>query len=202
MPPSAAGHRHRSPAAAITPPPRSLTPVKTPARPNWPTSPPRREPQHPRPDTPGPADTIQSSPPRPAGAAPREPRAHPAGIGQDAEARAGPDGDPAARWPAPNPRIARQAGPPDEQARHEAAAGRHPGRNTQVSLAPETGPGRTDTDDPATASADWRDEVLSQARQSWHPAPSWPGNPALHRPPESGNPDAEAVLSEPDVSID
>ena len=29
MPPSAAGHRHRSPAAAITSPPRSLTPVKT-----------------------------------------------------------------------------------------------------------------------------------------------------------------------------
>jgi len=172
-----------------------------PARPSWPTSPARREPQHPGPDTPGPANTIQSSPPRPAAAAPREPRARPAGIGQDADTSAEPDGDPAGRWPAPNPHAARQADPPDQQARHEAAAGRHPGRNTQVSLAPETEPGRTETADPATASADWRDEVLSQARQSWQPAPSWPGNPALHRPPESGNPDAEAELSEPDPSI-
>jgi len=160
------------------------------ARPSWPTSPARREPQHPGPDTPGPANTIQSSPPRSAAAAPREPRARPE-----------PDGDPAGRWPAPSPHAARQADPPDQQARHEAAAGRHPGRNTQVSLAPETEPGRTETADPATASADWRDEVLSQARQSWQPAPSWPGNPALHRPPESGNPDAEAELSEPDPSI-
>jgi len=173
-----------------------------PARPSWPASPARREPQHPGPDTPGPADTIQSSPPRPAAAAPREPRAGPAGIGQDADTSAGPDSDPAGRWPAPGPRAARQAGQPGQQARHEAAAGRHPGRNTQVSLAPETEPGRTETADPATASADWRDEVLSQARQSWQPVPSWPGNPALARPPESGNPGAEAELSEPDLSID
>ena len=112
-----------------------------------------------------------------------------------------PDDDPAARWPAPNPHAARQ--PPDQQARHEAQQDGNLAEAQQVSFAPQAEPGRTRTRTrPAAASADWRDQVLSQARQPWQPAPSWPGNPALHQPPEPGNPDAQAELSEPDASID
>jgi hypothetical protein len=43
--------------------------------------------------------------------------------------------------------------------------------------------------------------VLSRARQPWHPAPSWPGNPILHRPPGPGTRDAGIEVSEPDASL-
>jgi hypothetical protein len=171
-------------------------------QPSRPASPARREPHHPAPDAAGQADRTQPPAPRPAASAPREPRARPRAAIHKADVGAEADGDPAARWPAPNPRVARQTGPPAQQARHEAAAGQQPDGSTRIGPAPEAGPGRTaDADSPAEPSADWRDEVLSQARQPWQPAPSWPGNPALHRPPEAGTPDAEIEPSEPDASI-
>jgi hypothetical protein len=171
--------------------------------PPWPGSPARREPRHPAPDAPGQADRTHPPAPRPDAAAPREPRAHPGTGSQEADASAEPDGDPAARWPAPNRRAAGQAGPPGQQAEHKTAAGQQPGRSKQISPAPETEPSRTtDADTPATPSDDWRDDILTQARQPWQPAPSWPGNPALHRPPEPGTPDAGTEPSEPDLSVD
>jgi hypothetical protein len=172
---------------------------KTP-QPSWPKSPVRREPHHPVPDAPGRADRTQPSAPRPA-AASREPRARPRAAGHQAGASMEPDGDPAARWPAPNPRAAGQAGPPAQPAGHEVAAGPQTDASTRISPAPQAEPGRTaDAGSPAAPSADWRDEVLSQARQPWHPAPSWPGHPALHRPPEPGIPGAGIEPSEPDAS--
>jgi len=171
-------------------------------QPSWPRSPARREPHHPAPDVPGKADRTQPPAPRPPAAAPREPRARPRAAGHEADASAEPDGDPAARWPAPSPRAARQAGPPGQQAGHEAAPAQQPDRSRQISPAPETGPGRTaDADTPAAPSADWRDEVLRQARQPWQPAPSWPASPALHQPPGPGTPEAGIEPSDPDASI-
>jgi hypothetical protein len=169
-------------------------------QPSWPRTV-RREPRHPTPDSPGQADRTPPAQ-RPAAAAPREPRARPRAAGHEADASAEPDGGPAARWPGPNLRAARQAGPPGQQAGHEVVAGQQPGTSEQISAAAETQPSRTtEADSPAAASADWRDEVLSRARQPWHPTPSRPGNPALHRPPEPGIPDAGIEPSEPDVSV-
>jgi hypothetical protein len=170
-------------------------------QPSRPRSPARRKPHHPAPDAASQVDKTQPPAPRPA-AAPREPRARPRVAGHRADAGAEPDSDPAARWPAPNPRAARQTGPPAQQSRHEATTGQEAGPSTRISPAPEAGPGRTaDANPPAQPSADWRDQVLSQARQPWHPAPGWPGNPALHRPPEPGTPDAGIEPSEPDASV-
>jgi hypothetical protein len=172
-------------------------------QPPWPGSPPRRQLHDTPPDAPGQTGRTQRSAPRPAAAAPREPRAHPGTTGREADADAEADGDPAARWPAPNPRVPSRADPPGQQARHEVPAGQQPGHCEQISPAPQTEPGRTaDADGPGAPSADWRDDVLSRARQPWQPAPSWPGNPALHRPAEPGTPDAGIEPGEPDPSVD
>jgi hypothetical protein len=170
--------------------------------PPWPGPPARGEPRHPGPDAHGQADRTRPPAPHPDAAAPREPRANPGTASQEADASTEPDGDPAARWPALNPRAARQVGPPGREAGPGAVAGRQPARSRQISPAPQTESSTTtDADPPAAPSADWRDEVLRQARQPWQPAPGWPGSPALHRPPEPGTPDAGTEPSEPDVSV-
>jgi hypothetical protein len=196
-PATEAGHYDHAPAAL------AHAGQKAPS-PSWPGPPARREPRHPAPAAPRRADRTHPLAQRPAAEAPHEPRAHPGAGGHEADASAEPDGDPAARWPAPNPRVGHQAGPPGQQARHEVAApGQQPGRGKQITPAPETEPSRTtDTGSPAAPSADWRDDVLSQARQPWQPAPSWPGNPALHRPPEPGTPGAGIEPSEPQATIE
>jgi hypothetical protein len=66
--------------------------------------------------------------------------------------------------------------------------------------APEAGRGSSASPErPAAPSADWRDQVLIEARQRWQPAPSWPHDPALHRPPAASTPDAGIELEEPDA---
>ena len=84
-------------------------------------------------------------------------------------------GDDVARWPSPNPRshaqpatgrADRETGP-DLQASAESGSKPNP-------PAPADGP-----------SADWRDQVISQARQPWQPGPSWPDHPAIHRTPQA-----------------
>jgi hypothetical protein len=41
----------------------------------------------------------------------------------------------------------------------------------------------------AASSADWRDDIISAAREHWQSSPSWPGNPALHRSPDARQPE-------------
>jgi tetratricopeptide (TPR) repeat protein len=81
------------------------------------------------------------------------------------------------------------------------AARQEPAGRQQLRAAAETeSGGNTGPERSGALSADWRDQVLSEARQPWQPAPGWPHNPALHRPPEAGNPGAGIELSEPTPS--
>ena len=50
--------------------------------------------------------------------------------------------------------------------------------STQSPAAPAAGP-----------PADWRDQILSDARQPWQPGPSWPHHPAIRQTPQAA-PDA------------
>jgi hypothetical protein len=118
-----------------------------------------------------------------AGAAgPREPRA-----AASAEDTAADLGGAAARWPSRNPRSQSpaadrpQAADRDTRTAPQAAAE----SSTQGPAAPAAGP-----------SADWRDQILSDARQAWQPGPSWPHYPAMHQTPQAApdagiSPDAE-----------
>ena len=133
-------------------------------------------------------DRAVTAAPRPAGprpgvqhparrSGPREPWTAAPASAQDPDADAGDD---AARWPSPGPRSQAQATarPPaaDRGARitHIPAGGaRHPS---------PAGAG-------AGSPADWRDEILSEARQPWRPGPSWPDHPAIHRTPETTAPE-------------
>ena len=105
-------------------------------------------------------------------ARPREPHtAAPASTG-DPDAEAGGD---AARGPSPNPRS--QAQP---------AAGRADRETGTDPQAPAESSSRPNPPAPAGGpSADWRDQVISQARQPWQPGPSWPDHPAIHRTPQA-----------------
>jgi hypothetical protein len=160
-------------------------------QPSWPSSPAGSEPRRPAPDAAQRADSTQP-PARPAAATPREPREHTRTATDGPGATAEPaDSDPPARWPAPNPRAG-DAEPPGQQAGHEMTARQDPGAATETGPRSNTSPERS-----AAPSADWRDQVLSGARQPWQPAPGWPRNPALHRPPEAGTHGAGIELGEP-----
>ena len=117
-------------------------------------------------------------------------REHIGGPPSDPDAPADPaDSGPAARWPAPNP-PAEHTSPAGQQARHEATARQAPWRAAAFR---RRGEGRTrhgEPERPAAAAADWRDQVLSQARQPWQPGPAWPHHPAIHRPPQADTPGA------------
>jgi hypothetical protein len=108
-------------------------------------------------------------------ARPREPRTAAPASTEEPDANAGSD---AARWPSPNPRSQAQPSPgrADRRTRTDPQAPAESSRPNPG--APATGP-----------SADWRDQVISQARQPWEPGPSWPENPAIHRTTET-TPDA------------
>jgi hypothetical protein len=97
-------------------------------------------------------------------------------------------GDAAARWPSPNPRSHAQPAPPAPAADRAARTG--PQAPAEGRQCPAT-PGAT----PAT---DWRDRVLSEARQPWQPGPSWPHKPAIHRTPETATPDTRTP---PDLEL-
>ena len=146
-------------------------------RPSWPSSPARSHLQQPELS---PADSGSSSAPL-SGAAPAGPRLYPGTATRDADTSVQAASDPA-RSPAPDPHAASQnlrtkeqawpdpgtgQAPTGKQRKPGTAAGTEPvsGRNPQRSAAPD---------------ADWRDQILHQARQPGQPGPSWPHSPAFH----------------------
>ena len=130
--------------------------------------------------------STQPTAQRPVTAAPREPRARPGIAANGAGASAEPaDSDPAARWPAPNPRTVQEAGPPGQQARSTVTASPATAKRRQASAAADaeaarkTSPGR-----PAAPSADWRDQIIQDAREPWQPGPARRYDPAVAGSPE------------------
>jgi hypothetical protein len=149
----------------------------------WPSAPPRSEPGRPTPAAQQAGGTQPSAQRSTAAAAAREPRAHPGATAGDLEASTGPpDSDPA-RWPSPNPRSRPEATPPAQQAGHKAETGT--GAATEKETRGNRGPGA-----PVEPTADWRDEMISTAREPWQPGPIQPYDPAVLRPPDAGSPDA------------
>jgi hypothetical protein len=138
------------------------------AQPSWPESPSRGEPSIPAPRAAVETGRTQPSPRRDTAAAPREPEARSGISAGDMESGdEAVDDDPSTRWPAPNPHAAKVARSP-ERTGTEAHA--------------EIGD-KTDAEHPSVP-ADWRDQILHQARQPGHPGPSWPHSPALRHTPE------------------
>jgi hypothetical protein len=129
-------------------------------------------------------DSTPSSAQHPAAVAPREPRAHSASTADHTQASAEPAGSPPqARWPAPQPGTARQASPPGRPARGEAIASQRPaGTQQPPAVAAPAGPGGGQDPHRPAPPADWRDQILSQARERWQPGPSWPHLPELMAP--------------------
>ena len=97
-----------------------------------------------------------------------------------------------ARWPAPDPLATGQNLRPEEQTWPEPGTGQPPnGKQRQPGTAAGTEPVMSrNPQRPAAPDADWRDQILHQARQPGQPGPSWPHSPALHHTPELGAPDA------------
>ena len=144
----------------------------------WPSPPIRRVPDRAAPAAPRPAGT-QPAAQRPArGSGPREPRTAAPASAQDPDADAGDD---AARWPSPSPRSQAQA------------TARPPAADRETRTVPQAPAEGDRHPSPAGAgsgaSADWRDEILSEARQPWQPGPSWPDHPAIHRTPQAAAPE-------------
>ena len=164
-----------------------------PPRPSWPSSPARSHPQQPE-SSPA-ADSGSSSAP-PSGAAPAGPRLHPGTATHDADTSAQAAASDPARWPAPDPHATGQNLRPEEQAWPEPGTGQPPnGKQRQPGTAAGTEPvSSRNPQRPAAPDADWRDQILHQARQPGQPGPSWPHSPALHHTPEPGGPDAGLEL--------
>ena len=157
-------------------------------QPSWPSSPARRDQ--------GPTATASpqadGTPPahQPSAATPRESRpraAHAATDDPDASTELPGNGHPP--WPSPGLRSEPEAASPPRQARREARTG----AATETEASGKRNPGARD----ASPSADWRDDIISAAREPWQPGPSWPDNPALCRPPEAGTPEAGIEPGEP-----
>jgi hypothetical protein len=152
-----------------------------PPRPSWPA----RSYQHPE-STPV-ADSGSSSAP-PSGAAPAGPQLDPGTATHDADTSARAAASDLARWPAPDPRASGQNLRPEEQAWPEPGTDQSPnGKQRQPGTAAGTEPAKSRKPQrPAAPDADWRDQILRQARQPGRPGPSWPHNPALRHTPEPG----------------
>jgi hypothetical protein len=154
------------------------------AQPSWPSSPARVQPL---PSAAGQqAGSTQPPAQHPVAAAPREPRAQSGITADGAGASAEPaDRNPAARWPAPNPRTVQEASPPGQQARSTVTASpalaerRQAGAAADAEAAGKTSPGR-----PAAPSADWRDQIIREAREPWQPGPARRYDPAVAGSPE------------------
>jgi hypothetical protein len=160
--------------------------------PSWPSSPGRGQPQ--RPAVIQQVDGVQPGPQEPLAGGRREPSARSGASADVSHTSTQPAGsDPAARWPAPNPRALHQSDLGDQEAKHGEAADQESLRRQQAHhpSVPAEPSGTAHSERSATPSADWRDDVLNQARQPWQPAPSWPHHPAMHRPPEVDTPDVE-----------
>ena len=103
-----------------------------------------------------------------------------------------------ARWPDLEPHATGQDLRSKEHAWPQPASGQPlSGRQRQPGTAAGTEPVRNRNPQRlAGPDADWRDQILHQARQPGHPAPSWPHSPALHHTPEPGGPDSGPELGQ------
>jgi hypothetical protein len=158
-------------------------------QPSWPSSPTRRD-QGPAATASPQADGTPPAGQRPAAATPRESRpcaAHAATGDPDAGTELPGNGHPP--WPSPGPRSEPQAASPPRQASREARTG----AATRAEASGKRDPRAQD----AAPSADWRDDIISAAREAWQPGPSWPDNPALRRPAEAGTLEAGIEPGEP-----
>ena len=108
-----------------------------------------------------------------AAAASREPRRGADATTDDPNADAATSGTDPSAWPAPNPRIGQGNVSPTREARDKTGTA----RETEAS---NRSPGVRD----AAPSADWRDDIISAAREPWQSGPRWPDTPALHRSPD------------------
>jgi hypothetical protein len=159
-------------------------------QPSWPSLPARGGPQRPAASQ---VDGTHSWPQKLMAAAPGEPRARPGASPHTSDASTElADSDPATQWPAPNPRAARKSDVAAQPAKHgEYANQESPWRQQAHGAKVPAEPSGTASPEPsAPPPADWRDEVLNQARQPWQPAPSRLHHPVMRRPPEADAPDA------------
>ncbi len=133
----------------------------------------------------GPASASRS------GAVSPEPLAHPEAVAPAAD-KSGQAASNPARWPAPDPRTSGQNQQSTAQARPDPDTGRpSSGRQHQSSTTAQPEQVNSRSAQPWTApEADWRDQILHQARQPQHPSPSWPYSPALRHMPEPDAPEA------------
>lgn len=133
------------------------------------------------------ADSGSSSAPS-SGSAPARPRLHPGIATHDADTSAPTTTSDLARWPTSDPCITGQNLRSKEQIRPEPGTGQPPyGKQRQPGTAAGTEPvGDRNPQRSAAPNADWRDQVLRQARQPGQPGPKWPHSPALHHTPELG----------------
>jgi N12 class adenine-specific DNA methylase/SAM-dependent methyltransferase len=155
----------------------------------WPSSLARSYPQQPE-STPA-ADSGPSGPP-PSGVAPTGPPSRRQIVTHDPDISVPAASSGPACWPAPGPHAAGQNLWPEEQALPEPGTGYPPGgKQREPGTVPGTEPvSCRDPQRPAAPDADWRDQILRQARQPKHPSPSWPYSPALRHMPELDAPDA------------
>src|SRR5262249_29875130 len=149
---------------------------------SWPSSPARRDPGPAATASPQ-ADATPPADPPPAAATPRDSRSRAVhAVADDPDTSAGLHGNGHPPWPSPGPRSEPETASPARRARREA----NPVAATETEASGKRESGTRD----AAPSADWRDDIISAAREPWQPSPSWPDNPALHRPHEAGTPDA------------
>jgi hypothetical protein len=147
---------------------------ESPQRPAWPSAPARREPDRIAPAAQR-SDTKQSPAQHPGtGAVPREKRTTAPVTAEDPDPDA--EGGRPGQRPSPDPGGPARAETQTRQA--VRAAGTAPPAAASRTSHRSAVPG-------ASPSADWRDDIIRVARQPWQqPGPSWPDNPAVHRPPE------------------
>ena len=164
------------------------------SQPSWPESPSRGEPSIPAPRAAVETDRVPSSR-RDTAAAPPEPEAR-AGItaGDTRPGAEAPDDDPSTRWPAPNPHAAKGTSPPGRQSFHVVAASRAtmPPERAGTAASTEVGD-KTGSEQSAVPPADWRDQLLADARRSWQPVSGQPRDPSASVSPErqASRPDIE-----------
>jgi hypothetical protein len=178
--------------------PTTRRPERAP-QPAWPSAPARSEPHHPAPASVQPDTTqgltTQGLAQRSASAtAWRERRTSQSVTTEDPDTDAD-TRDGSARWPSPNPRSGARAEPRTRQAEEDIGADTSAGiagGGIFSPAAPDAGP-----------SADWRDDIITAARETaarepWRNGPSWPHHPAMHRSPETPSPDRPS----PDTGIE
>jgi len=152
-------------------------------QPSWPSSPTRGEPGRPAPAS---SQAHEPKPPaqRFAAATSREPRA---GTDATTDPAAG-TGAPATNpppWPAPNLRVTQKDVSPAREADHMAGTATEAEATNRNPGAPGAAP-----------SADWRDDIITAAREPGQSGPRWPDNPALHRSPDAHSPELGIEASE------